>query len=62
VLKKQAKVLSDRQIQTILAHIETRSKDPNRDRVIFLLSLHGLRAKEISTLEIGMVTDSRASR
>jgi integrase len=55
MLGKQAKTLSDAQIRAILKYLE-RSNNPLRDKVIFLLSLHGLRSKEIACLEISMVT------
>ncbi len=54
---KQAKVLTERQIQKALRYIET-TRYPERDRVIFLLSVKaGLRAKEIACLTWAMVTD-----
>lgn len=56
MLGKQAKTLSDKQIKAVLGFLST-TRNAKRDRVIFLLSLHGLRAKEISSLEIQMVTD-----
>lgn len=61
MLKKQAKTLSDNQIRTVLKFLETRKQNCLRDKVIFLLSLHGLRAKEIAALEIGMVTDPQGN-
>lgn len=60
MLGKQAKVLSEAQIKAVLAYLET-TRNSKRDKVIFLLSLHGLRAKEISALEISMVTDAIGS-
>ena len=55
---KQAKVLSERQIQKALRHVKT-TRYPERDRVIFLLSVKaGLRAKEIAFLTWPMVTDA----
>lgn len=56
-LGKQAKVLSSDQITnaiTILGHGAV-SNHPSRDKVIFLLSLHGLRACEIADLEVSMI-------
>ena len=54
---KQAKVLTERQIQKVLRHLET-TRYPARDRVMFLLSVKaGLRAKEIAFLTWPMVTD-----
>lgn len=56
---KQAKVLTERQIVKALAHIESNSRYPTRDRVMFMLSIKaGLRAKEIASLTWGMVTDA----
>lgn len=56
---KQAKVLTERQIAKALAHIESHSRYPERDRVMFMLSIKaGLRAKEIASLTWSMVTDA----
>ena len=47
---KQAKILSDKQQNLTLAHLET-TRYPLRNKIIFLLSFkEGLRAKEISKL------------
>ncbi len=55
---KQAKVLSQREIEQVLHHIKS-GRYPLRDRVMFLLSIKsGLRAMEISFLTWGMVTDA----
>ena len=55
---KQAKVLSERQIQKALRHIES-TRYPERDKAMFLLSVKaGLRAKEIAFLTWPMVTDA----
>ena len=55
---KQAKILSHREIAQILHHIK-RTRYPERNEVMFLLSVKaGLRAKEISHLTWGMVTDA----
>jgi integrase/recombinase XerC len=56
---KQAKILSDAQLRSVLRHIEERSgRYPERDRVMVLLSAKaGMRAKEISCLTWSMVTD-----
>lgn len=57
---KQAKMLTERQIQTALRHIKT-TRHPERNRVIFLLSCKaGLRAGEIAALTWGMVTDAES--
>jgi integrase/recombinase XerD len=57
---KQAKILSDAQLRSILRHVEDRhGRYPERDRVTILLSAKaGLRAKEISSLTWAMVTDA----
>lgn len=56
---KQAKVLTERQIGKALTHIESNSRYPERDRVMFLLSVKaGLRAKEVASLTWSMVTDA----
>tara|TARA_B100002003_G_C13862904_1_gene422309 strand:+ start:45 stop:635 length:591 start_codon:yes stop_codon:yes gene_type:complete len=57
-LGKQAKVLSRHQQNAVLAFLQT-TRYANRNKVIFLLSVRaGLRAKEISSITWGMVTDS----
>ena len=58
-LNKQAKVLTNQQINLVLLHLENQSRNPVRDQVIFLLSTKaGLRAIEISSLTWSMVTDA----
>jgi integrase/recombinase XerD len=58
MLKKQAKILSEQQIKAVLSFLET-TRNPKRDKVIFMLSIYaGLRAKEISNLELSMITDA----
>lgn len=55
---KQAKVLTDKQQNLTLAHLEN-TRYPLRNKIIFLLSFkEGLRAKEISKLAWGMVCNS----
>jgi integrase/recombinase XerC len=55
---KQAKIFSQREILQVLHHIKG-TRYPLRDQVMFLLSIKaGLRAKEISFLTWGMVTDA----
>jgi integrase/recombinase XerD len=57
-LGKQAKVLSKPQIDAVLGYL-TIVRYPERDRVIFLLSVKaGLRAKEIACLKWSMITDA----
>ena len=57
MLNKQAKILSEQQIKAVLSFLET-TRNAQRDRVIFMLSVYaGLRAKEISNLEVSMITD-----
>ena len=57
MLTKQAKVLSDRQVRTVLTFLDT-TRDPIRNKLIFLLSAKaGLRAKEIASLRWSMVVD-----
>ena len=60
MLAKQAKILTDGQIKAVLSYLET-TRNASRNKVMFLLSLHGLRAKEISALEISMVTDAEGN-
>jgi integrase len=58
MLKKQAKVLSRKELQRLLDHV-THGRHPERDRVMILLSFRaGLRSKEISGLTWSMVTDA----
>jgi integrase/recombinase XerD len=55
---RQAKILTPRQETAILRHLDT-TRYPERDRVLFLLSLKaGMRAKEIAALTWAMVTDA----
>lgn len=55
---KQAQILSDKQQNLTLAHLEN-TRYPLRNKIIFLLSFkEGLRAKEISKLVWGMVCNS----
>lgn len=59
---KQAKVLTEKQIKTVLAYLDANSRYPERDRLMVLLSVKaGLRAKEIASLTWAMVTDSEGS-
>ena len=54
---KQAKVITRPQERAVLDHLR-HTRNPERDRVTFLLSLKaGLRAKEMAALTWGMVTD-----
>jgi integrase/recombinase XerC len=55
-LGKQAKILSDRQVKTMMAYISENHRYPRRDRVMVLLSVKaGLRAKEIAAVTWAMV-------
>lgn len=55
---RQAKILTPRQETAILRHLET-TRYPERDRVIFLLSLKaGMRAREIAALTWAMAIDA----
>lgn len=57
-LGKQAKTLTDKQVTAVLNHL-TNTRDPIRNKVIFLLSVKaGMRAKEIASLEWSMITDA----
>lgn len=57
---KQAKIFSNREILQVLNHLKG-TRYPLRDEVMFLLSIKaGLRAKEISLLTWGMVTNASA--
>src|SRR5271166_1141222 len=57
-LKRQAKILSKGQTETVLLYL-TKTRYPERNRAIFLLSARaGLRAKEIASLTWAMLTDA----
>jgi integrase len=57
---RQAKLITPLTLRRMLGHIR-HSPDPDRDRVIILLSVKaGLRAAEIAGLDWSMVLDSRA--
>lgn len=57
-LGKQAKVLSKQQIESLYLSLSL-TRDPDRNRLIFLLSVKaGLRAKEIAGLTWGMLLDA----
>lgn len=58
MLTKQAKVLSDAQVKMVLKYLESCERNAIRNQVMFLLSLHGLRAKEIAELQISMVVST----
>jgi integrase/recombinase XerD len=58
-LRKQAKTLSNGQVEAMLAYLSA-TRHPTRNRLIFLLSVKvGLRAKEIARLTWWMVNDSQ---
>jgi integrase/recombinase XerD len=55
---KQAQVLSERDIKTVLSHI-SKSAFPARNRCMFLLALYsGMRVGEIAALDVGDVIDT----
>jgi integrase len=57
-LGKQSKILSDKQVRTMLLHLST-TRMSIRNQLIFLLSVKsGLRSKEISGVKWNMVVDS----
>ena len=58
---KQAKVLTEKQIRAVLSYLECNSRNPERDKVIFLLSFHGLRCKEIANITLSMITDTEGN-
>jgi len=58
MLGKQAKVLNDSQVKAILKFLESSKRNALRNQIMFLLSLHGLRAKEIADLEVSMIVGS----
>lgn len=60
MLGRQAKIFSDIQIKAVLGALEG-SRNGLRNKVMFLLSLNGLRAKEIASLEISMITDAEGN-
>jgi len=58
MLKKQAKVLSATQIKAVMQYLDSCPRNSLRNQIIFLLSIHGLRSKEIAELQMSMITDS----
>lgn len=59
---KQAKVLTPAMERAVLSHIESSSRYPARDRLIFLFSIKaGLRAIEIGNVTWSMVTDGEGA-
>ena len=55
---KQAKVLTEKDVKLVLAHI-ARNSFANRNRAMFLLMLHsGMRVGEIAALSVSDVVDS----
>lgn len=58
MLKKQAKIINDQQVRAVLKFLESYPRNSLRNQVMFLLSLHGLRSKEVANLQIAMVTNS----
>ena len=60
-LSKQAKILTSKQSEMVMLYLITKSRNPIRDQVIFLLSHKaGLRAVEIASLTYAMITDSNS--
>jgi len=56
---KQAKTLTQKQQDAVLAYLERSTRHPQRNKVIFLLSMKaGLRAKEIASLRWRNVCDA----
>lgn len=60
MLGRQAKILSDMQIKAVLGALDG-SRNGLRNKVMFLLSLNSLRAKEIASLELSMITDAEGN-
>ena len=60
-LQKQAKIMTPQQEKVVLSYV-SESRDPLRNKVIFLLSVKaGLRAKEIASLRWEMLMESDGS-
>lgn len=58
---KQAKVITEKQAKTVMAHLGT-TRYPLRDRAMFLLSTKaGMRAKEIAQVTWSMLTDAEGN-
>jgi integrase len=56
---RQAKLISSAVLRRMLRHVQQRSREPARDRVMILLSVRaGLRAAEIAQLRWSMVLDA----
>lgn len=61
-LGKQAKVLTEAQVKSVLAHLGSGGGNAARNQLILLLSVDaGLRAKEIAAISWNMVTDAQGS-
>jgi len=60
MLGKQAKVLNESQVKAVLKYLESCKRNSLRNQVMFLLSLHGLRAKEVANLQISMITTAES--
>ena len=56
MLTKQAKTLNDSQIRAVTKYLEG-TRNGLRNQIMFLLSLHGFRAKEVADLKVTMLTD-----
>lgn len=56
MLTKQAKTLNDSQIRAVTKYLEG-TRNGLRNQIMFLLSLHGFRAKEVADLKVSMITD-----
>lgn len=61
MLKRQAKVLTDAQVKMVLKYLESCDRNALRNQVMFLLTLHGLRSKEVAELQISMVIDAEGA-
>lgn len=60
-LTKQAKILTKKQQEIVLSYLQE-TRDPIRNKLIFLLSCRGgLRAKEIANITWSMVTDAQGN-
>lgn len=57
IMNKQAKILTKQQENIFMSYLDS-TRQPTRNKIIFMLSLHGFRAKEIASLSWAMLLDA----
>jgi integrase/recombinase XerD len=58
---KQAKILTAEQFKKALEYVSNQTRQPERNRLMLLLGASGLRAKEIASITLSMVTDAEGN-